>query len=291
MSVVTRPDRATIDLRSSTGESEPLGSPKPNWLIREIHRPAAYLFPIRVFVGVGWLRSFAEKFGDPAWRDGSAVREFLDIQRARDLVAMPAYDSLLGFMIDNAGGLVGWLVMFLQLLVGLAILFGALTNLALIVGVVMNVNFMLAGEINPSAFYIVIQTLLFVTGSGAVLGVDRLLARIPPPPSILTVARPDLRHSITSDRLGVGVLLSLSGVVSWLGFAHVTDFSPTGITDPALVMGTVMAVTTVSLLILWVRLVYSGPKAVAGPKARYAPATERLVKRRRQTPRTGWFLD
>ena len=68
-----------------------------------------------------------------------------------------------------------------QLLTGIAIGLGLFTNLALLGGLFMNLNFLLIGRVNPSAFYIVIQTVLFVGDAGMILGLDVLLAsRIAP---------------------------------------------------------------------------------------------------------------
>ncbi len=64
-----------------------------------------------------------------------------------------------------------------QLLVGAAILLGLFTNAALLGGLFMNLNFILAGAPNPSAFYFVIQVALFIGGTGAIIGLDQLLGR------------------------------------------------------------------------------------------------------------------
>jgi len=65
-----------------------------------------------------------------------------------------------------------WIVLLGQFLAGLAILIGAWTTAALLGGLFMNLNFVLAGAADPSPFYIVIQAVLLVCGAGMVLGVD-----------------------------------------------------------------------------------------------------------------------
>jgi len=145
--------------------------------------------------------------------------------------------------------------MVLQLVVGLAVITGTYTNLALLIGSAMNVNFILAGQLNPSAFYIVIQTVLFVTGAGAIVGSDGNRARRPgKAPSILLVAQPGVRRTSNSDKKAVTGLAALAGALSWIGFAHATNFSPSGIGDPALVLGTVMGLGALSLIILRFRM-------------------------------------
>lgn len=250
MPAVTQADRSVIDLRGP--RSAPPPAPSRNWLLTELQRPAAFMFPLRLFISIGWLRSVAEKLGDSAWTRGRAVGDFLDVQAASGAIVFPGYEWLAEHVLGPAGGWVGWLVILLQLGVGLAILTGWYTNLALLVGVVMNINFMLAGAVNPSAFYIVIQAALFAAGAGAVIGVD---GRSAGAHSILLVAHPDTRRVTEEDRWAVMGLIVLAASVSWLGFAHVRDFSPTGITDPGLVLGTVMGIATLFLLILRLRMI------------------------------------
>ncbi len=54
----------------------------------------------------------------------------------------------------------GWVVMVGQLLAGLAILCGGFTSAALLGGLFMNLNFLIAEAPEPRAFYIAIQALL-----------------------------------------------------------------------------------------------------------------------------------
>ena len=252
MSTVTQRGESVIDLRVE--RTAPAPGPVPNWLFREVHRPGAFLFPLRLFIAIGWLRSFAEHLGDARWMGGAAVGDFVESQTSAGAIVFPGYEWLVSSVIGPAGGLVGWLVMLLQLGIGLAILTGSFANLAFLVGIVLNINFMLAGEVNPSAFYILIQSVLFVTGAGAVFGFDghrsSHLGR-----SILLVARPDTRGMSAEDRWAISSLAVLAATVAWLGFTHVHDFSPTGVGDPGLVLGTVMALATLLLVILRLRMV------------------------------------
>ena len=52
-----------------------------------------------------------------------------------------------------------------------------LTNLALLMAILFNVNLILAGVASPSQFYIVTQVVLLVGGAGAAYSVDRGLSR------------------------------------------------------------------------------------------------------------------
>ena len=82
----------------------------------------------------------------------TAVAAFLGERLARGAVALPPYEALVaGIFLPHAPTL-GWLIMAGQPLAGLALLTGALTRAALLGGLFMNFNFLLAGEPNPSAF-------------------------------------------------------------------------------------------------------------------------------------------
>ncbi|HJQ95816.1 MAG TPA: hypothetical protein VJ935_08950 [Acidimicrobiia bacterium] len=222
-----------------------------SWFARELAKPVAVLVPLRLFIGVGWLRAFFEKVGDSAWWNGSAVTDFLVQQMDQGLVVFPFYQRIIETTLRPGGRWVGWLVISLQLVIGLAILTGTYTNLALIIGASLNLTFMLAGRITPSVFYIAIQTLLFVTEAGTAFGVDGELDRRSSrqQPSLALAARLPHRGSIAKDVSDVTILAIVAGLFSLLGFVHASDFGPGGIDDPGLVLGAVMAMSAMTLAI------------------------------------------
>ena len=141
----------------------------------EIAQDRIVLLPLRLFIGIGWLRACLEKALDPAWWNGHALSAWLTHHLAAS--PYPAYAALMAHLFrPHALGL-GLLVMALQLLVGLGIFTGAYTRPALLAGIVLNLNFVAAGAPTPSAFYLVIQLVLLTGGAGLVFGLDRLRAR------------------------------------------------------------------------------------------------------------------
>ena len=219
------------------------------WFAGELAKPVAVLVPLRLFIGVGWLRAFFEKVGDTAWWDGTAVTGFLTQQMEQGLVVFPFYQRIIETVLSPGGRWVGWVVMLMQLVVGLAILSGTYTNLALILGASLNLTFMLAGRITPSVFYIAIQTLLFVTEAGTAFGVDGELDRrwSQDRPPIALAARIPHRETIAKDVSDVTILAVVAALFSGLGFLHASDFGPGGIDDPGLVLGAVMAMSATTL--------------------------------------------
>jgi len=206
----------------------------------ELRKPGAYLLPLRLFIGVGWLRACAEKLVDSGWRDGTSVQHFLSGHLDAGQVAFPFYQSLIHqLFLPNAEAL-GWIITIGQALVGLALLTGTLTNAALLGGLFMNLNFLLSGNPDPSAFYIVIQASLLLANAGAVLGVDAHLSQLlhgrHPLFAALVAGLRSHMHLPSQRRFFVGTGLVSLPLVGY-ALAYAKDFSPGGsVKDPAMVL-------------------------------------------------------
>ena len=144
------------------------------YLETELQKTNAFLLPLRLFIGLGWLRAGVEKAIDPLWRTGGKLSDFFQMQLAVDAVYFPFYETLITQLFEPNAFVLSWIVLIGELLAGLAILTGTLTNLGLLGGLLMNLNFVLAGVVNPSAFYIVIQGALLSANAGDNLGGRRL---------------------------------------------------------------------------------------------------------------------
>jgi uncharacterized membrane protein YphA (DoxX/SURF4 family) len=106
--------------------------PTRRWLQRQLKSEAAILLPLRLFIGIGWIRAGLEKLIDPGWPAGFALAQFFHEQMASGTVVFPFYQHLLrDVFVPHALGL-SWLIMIGQLLTGIAIMTGTFTNLALI---------------------------------------------------------------------------------------------------------------------------------------------------------------
>src|SRR5215204_786144 len=76
----------------------------------EARKDGALLVPLRLFIGLGWLRAFAEKAVEPEWRNGTFLSTFLNDRLREDGIALPPYESLVtGLFLSNATAL-GWIV-------------------------------------------------------------------------------------------------------------------------------------------------------------------------------------
>ena len=53
---------------------------------KDLHQEGAYLLPLRIFIGIGWLRAATEKLIEPDWYDGTALKAFFEAQREDGLI-------------------------------------------------------------------------------------------------------------------------------------------------------------------------------------------------------------
>ena len=205
------------------------------YLEAELLKGNALLLPLRLFIGLGWMRAGVEKLIDPLWRSGDSVLVFFQSQISADAVYFPFYETLITQVFAPHALVLSWLILIGELLAGIAILAGIFTTLALLAGLFMNLNFVLAGVVNPSAFYIVIQVTLLAANAGKAPGGDSVLVRY------VRYFFPTIPTSLeSSDRalkkwswLFSGIV---SSVVAALVVPYIRDFGPHSVDDPAMLL-------------------------------------------------------
>lgn len=113
-------------------------------------------FVVRMYVGAEWFLAGWEKVISPAWgTSGKALAGFVAGALAKSSGANPAvqgwYASFLHNIVLPNAGFFSFLVTWGEVAVGLGLLFGVLTGIAAGFGVLMNLNYLLAGtvSINP----------------------------------------------------------------------------------------------------------------------------------------------
>ena len=137
---------------------------------------------IRLYLGYSWVMSGWGKITNPAWQTGGPLRGFWENaiaipEAGRPAIAFDWYRTYIQFMLDNqwyewfAG-----LVMYGELLVGIALILGAFTGLAAFAGGFMNWNFIMAGSASVNGVMLTLAVFLILAWKVAGwYGLDRWL--------------------------------------------------------------------------------------------------------------------
>lgn len=204
----------------------------PHAPVRDRDATPLVLLPLRLFIAVGWLRAAAEKILDPRWWDGTALKQFIDVQERTHAVAAPWLARMMDDLVPHART-VSRLVMGAEVVVGLAILLGIMTATFLVVGIALNVSFVLAGVINPGVFYIMIQGTLLLSATGASIGIGRVIAG----DGVDAWWRRPQAAVMGSRHLWLG-MAALLAAAAGVSIATVHDYTPAGLlAQPFAVLG------------------------------------------------------
>lgn len=140
--------------------------------------------PMRLFLGWEWLSHGLEKLSNPKWTaTGEALKGFWENAvkvpppPARPPIAYEWYRDFLNAMLN--GGHYTWfarLVVYAELLIGVALILGAFTGIAAFCGGFMNWNFVMAGTASANGLMFAIATWLVLAWKNAGwIGLDRWL--------------------------------------------------------------------------------------------------------------------
>ena len=136
-----------------------LSDPRAGWF---------WLIP-RLWLGWRWLEAASHKVTEPAWvQSGVAVKGFWEgaiaiPESGRPMIAFDWYRAFIEALLEaEAYTWFAKVVAYGELLIGIALIFGAFTGIAAFFGALMNWNFMLAGSAstNPVLFVIAIGLIL-----------------------------------------------------------------------------------------------------------------------------------
>ena len=139
--------------------------------------------PVRIFLGFAWLEAGVHKATGGGWLDGGAALAgfwkgaVTTPEGGRPPITYDWYRDFINFLLN--GGHQTWfapLVVFGEIAIGVALLFGVLTGFAAFFGAFMNMSFLLAGSAstNPVMFALAIGLILSWKVAGY-YGVDRWL--------------------------------------------------------------------------------------------------------------------
>ena len=127
-------------------------NPKISWL----------WFLVRVYIGVEWLLAGWGKLGVVSWtgdQAGSALAGFANGALAKTAGAHPDVQVWYGFFLEKFvlpyAGFWSHLVVYGEILVGIALILGAFTGIAAFFGGFMNLNYLLAGAVSTNPILLI----------------------------------------------------------------------------------------------------------------------------------------
>jgi len=125
------------------------------------------LFPIRFFLGLGWLRAGTEKLINPDWWTADSLNAFLVQQRG---LALPFMPWLIDHQFAPLATPIALAVMISQFAIAAAFLTTRMLRPALWVAVTLNCVFVAMGAVSPSVFYLAIELTLLAALANGVFG-------------------------------------------------------------------------------------------------------------------------
>ena len=153
------------------------------WFLFHDARASVIWLVVRLYLGWQWISAGWEKVQEPAWtgnQAGTALAGFVNGAVGKSTGEHPAvqdwYATFLKDVVLPNQGLFAHLVAYGELLVGIALILGALTGIAAFFGIMMNANYLLAGTVstNPILAFLAIFLVLAWRNAGW-LGLDRWL--------------------------------------------------------------------------------------------------------------------
>jgi uncharacterized membrane protein len=117
----------------------------------------------------------------------------------------------------------------------------------------MNLNFILAGAPNPSAFYFVIQVALFIGGTDAIIGLDQLLGRRIGTPLFVVKVRTRSWHYRSKERALLGLSVLSFGLAAY-SLAHTRSYDPgLSVEDPAMILTVLFTLSSLQAFVSYLR--------------------------------------
>lgn len=209
------------------------------------------LLPVRLWLGFTWLRSGVSKLVDPAWFDGAALTGFLQSQLEAANQPIPQYAVVMETAWTQVAAPLGIAVMVAEIAVGVCLLTGTLTSVALVVALALNLNYLLAGSVIPTHLYVVAEVALLLGGAGAHYSVDRYLGLTAPGRWL------GARGNLVDAPPPRGLLVPAAVVFAAAAAAavpQVVDLLPSrGADDPAFITVTVFALLSGACMVLALR--------------------------------------
>jgi thiosulfate dehydrogenase [quinone] large subunit len=170
------------DYAAAPTDDVTVGQPRIAHFLFNSARSAPLWLGIRIYMGIEWVNAGYHKLDTPAWRSGDALKGYWTgavavPENGRPAISYDLWRDYLTYMINHEWYTwFNWVVMIGEVLIGLGLIFGALTAIAAFFGSLMNVSFMLSGSAstNPVLFALAIGIILAWRTAG-LIGLDRIV--------------------------------------------------------------------------------------------------------------------
>ncbi len=131
----------------------------------------------QLFLAAGWLRAASAHSFDGGWWSGAEIRGFVAHETS---AAIGLYRPFLNHVVLSFPTLTALIVVALQLVAGIFLIMNYKPMCAVLIGVFLNVQFLMAGAVNPSAFYLVLAlvVVLWRMERSSSLSTSRKLTRL-----------------------------------------------------------------------------------------------------------------
>lgn len=166
--------------RAALHPNEIPGPPLAYWLFKDTR--AAWLWlPVRLYLGWSWLQQGLKKVTDPAWtQSGEALAGFWGNAVTTDpkpVIAVPWYREFIEALLGaQAYTWFSDLIVYGEILVGIALILGAFTGIAAFFGAFMNWNYVMAGSASTNALLLAIAVgVMLAWKVSGWIGLDRWL--------------------------------------------------------------------------------------------------------------------
>jgi|JYMV01.1.fsa_nt_gi thiosulfate dehydrogenase [quinone] large subunit len=201
----------------------------------EFKKEGSYLVPLRIFLGMGWLRAFSEKISDTGWTDGGEKLSMILNQKIESGLSFDFYIEFLNIFVIPNVDYWAFLIIIGQFLCGISLMLGIFTNIGLIAAIFMNFNFIFIGSVNPSVFYIIVQLILLLSNNGHIFGLDRWISNYFTH-SYFIAHEDNTKFWKKDERIGYWIVATGLIILSIFSFPKIKSFDAHSVDDPAMIL-------------------------------------------------------
>lgn len=136
----------------STRRPAPVGAGTLARLVERYQRLPSWVLLLQIFLVFAWGRSALAHAFTGSWWSGDAVRQFLASETG---LRIDAYQFVLVGIVEPMAPIIAAAIVFAELAIAMLLLFNFRTAIAIGLGIFINTQLVLAGQVSPSVFFLV----------------------------------------------------------------------------------------------------------------------------------------